>query len=238
MGRTEHPDLTVVIPVLDEEAYLPHLLETLAAQTRPARDIIVVDAGSTDGTAAAAKAGGARFVEGGGLPGPSRNLGAGLATTEWVLFLDADVRLPPDAIETALAGMDRLGADSASCAFRPDKTGWGIRFHHWASSEYFWLTSRVGWCHSIGAFLLVKRELHDRIGGFDTTIHVAEDQDYVFRLNRAGRRYAYLRRPVVEIATRRFDRQGMLTMSAKWLGIEVHRLFLGEIRGDYFRYFT
>ena len=56
------------------------------------------------------------------------------------------------------------------------------------------------------------------------------------RLARAGR-YGFLRRPVVEIAVRRFDEEGFWKQSLKWLGIELHRLTLGEIRGDYFRYF-
>ena len=42
---------------------------------------------------------------------------------------------------------------------------------------------------------------------------------------------------MVEIAVRRFQDEGFLKMSAKWVGIELHRLLLGEIRGDYFRYF-
>jgi hypothetical protein len=42
---------------------------------------------------------------------------------------------------------------------------------------------------------------------------------------------------VVEIATRRFDAEGLLTMSWRWLGIEAYRIFRGEIRGRAFRYF-
>jgi hypothetical protein len=94
----------------------------------------------------------------------------------------------------------------------------------------------LGWPHSIGAFLLLPRATHVAIGGFDLSIRVAEDQDYVRRLARVGR-YGFLRRPSIEIASRRFDSEGSLWMSLKWLGIELHRLVLGEIRGDYFRYF-
>jgi hypothetical protein len=65
---------------------------------------------------------------------------------------------------------------------------------------------------------------------------VAQDQDYVRKLSRIGR-YGFLRRPSVVIAARRFEKEGSLAMSLKWIGIELHRLVIGEIRGDYFRYF-
>lgn len=236
MADSRHPRLSVVIPVLNEEACLPVLLDSLEAQTLPPEEILVVDGGSTDGTHRIAEERGTVLLRGGSLPGISRNYGAEWATGEWILFLDADVRLPADAIETAFAEMDRRRLDSASCAFRPDRDHWGVRMHHRLSSEYFWLASHLGWSHSIGAFLLVRREHHCRIGGFDHGIQVAEDQDYVLKLNRVGR-YGYLRRPVVEIATRRFDQEGFMRQSLKWLGIEAHRLVLGEIRTNRFRYF-
>lgn len=236
MGGPGHADISVVIPVLNEEAYLPALLATLRQQTLRPREVIVVDGGSTDATHRLAEEGGALLLKGGSLPGISRNYGAEWASGEWLLFLDADVRLPPDALEEAMSEMRRRKLDSASCAFRPDRNEFLVRLHHRFSWEYFWLASKVGWCHSIGAFLLVRREHHNAIGGFDHTILVAEDQDYVLKLNRVGD-YGYIRRPVVEIATRRFDREGFFKMSAKWLGIEAHRLFLGEIRNNRFRYF-
>jgi hypothetical protein len=82
----------------------------------------------------------------------------------------------------------------------------------------------------------VRKELHDRIDGFDPTVRVAEDQDYALRLARAGR-YAFTPRPVVEISVRRFRSEGLWAMSAKWVGIELHRAVLGEVRGERFRYF-
>lgn len=235
-GAPRHADVSVVVPTLNEERHLPLLLDSLAAQTVGVREVLVVDAGSTDATREVAEAAGALFVPGGGLPGISRNIGAGRATSTWLLFLDADVRLPPRAVETIVAEVDRRRLDAASTAFVPDGRGLGVRLQHWLSKEYFWATSAVGWPHSIGAFLFVRRALHLEIGGFDQAIMVAEDQDYVLRLHRAGR-YAFSRRPVVEIATRRFDEEGLLKMSAKWLGIEAHRLLLGEIRSDRFHYF-
>lgn len=228
--------VSVVIPTLNEEDYLPTLLESIETQTLAPLETLVVDAGSTDRTRGLATAAGATVVRGGGLPGLSRNLGASRARGAWLLFLDADVRLPANAIETIVAESRRRGLDAASCAFVPDGRAPMVHLQHRMSVEYFWLTSKIGWPHSIGGFLFVRRSLHDEIGGFDDTVRVAEDQDYVLRLARAGR-YAFTRRPVVEIAARRFDEHGLLGMSLKWLGIELHRLFRGEIRDDRFRYF-
>lgn len=233
---TNHaPSVSVIIPALNEAGYLPALLDCLASQTVSPGEVVVVDGGSTDATPELARRWGARILHG-GLPGVSRNVGAASALGDWLLFLDADVRLAPDALEVAHAAVKRSRLDAASTWFVPDSRAPFLRLNHWVSSQYFRLSSRLGWAHSIGAFLLVRRTLHERIGGFDTSIRVAEDQDYVLKLARQGR-YRFLRRPVVEIAARRFEKQGGLSQSLKWLGIELHRLLLGEVRGDYFRYF-
>src|SRR6185503_17556421 len=123
----------------------------------------------------------------------------------------ADVRLPVTAIEEILEEMESKKLDAASCAFEPDSRSLMVRLHHRLTSDYFWLSSRLGWVHSIGAFLFVRRSLHEHIGGFDSSVRVAEDQDYVRRLGRAGR-YAFTRRPVVEIAVRRFTDEGFVKM--------------------------
>ena len=94
----------------------------------------------------------------------------------------------------------------------------------------------MGWPHSTGASLLVRRFLHTAIEGFDLTVQVAEDQDYVRRLARVGR-YGFLRRPVVEIAVHRFEQRGFWMQGLKWIGVELRRMAVSDIRGDYFRYF-
>ena len=235
MVEPTQPAVSVVIPTLNEEAYLPALLNSLSVQTLPVHEVIVADAGSADGTVDVALSEGARVVPG-GPPGLGRNEGASQATGDWLLFLDADVRLPDQALELAFSEMERERLHSASCWFVPDSDDPLLRLNHWVSSHYFRLSSRVGWPHSIGAFLLLRKDTHDAIGGFDLSIRVAEDQDYVRRLAQRER-YGFLRRPVVEIAARRFESEGTLRMSLKWLGIEAHRLVWGEVRGDYFHYF-
>ncbi len=227
--------LSVVIPAMNERETLPALIADLRGQTRPPDEIIVADARSTDGTDRVTAGLGCRVVEG-GLPAHGRNLGASCAAGDWLLFLDADLRLSQDVVEVALDQMERRGLDGASCWFVPDAGGPSIRLNHWFSAWYFRLATRSRWTHSIGGFLLVRRSVHEAVGGFDTSILVAEDQDYVVRLQRMAR-YAFLRRPTVVISSRRFDAEGTWNMNLKWIRIELHRLFRGEIRSDAFRYF-
>lgn len=233
--RPALPQVSVVIPAKNETAALPRVVADLRAQTIPPLEIVVADANSRDGTPDLARELGCAVVTG-GLPAEGRNRGAARARGEWILFVDADMGLEPDALETAMRACERRRLDGISAWFKPDHGGWLLRLSLYLSNWYFYLTSKVGWAHSIGGFILVRRETHDALGGFDTSILVAEDVEYTLRLGRYGR-YAYLRRPVVEFAVRRFDKEGTWSMNLKWIGIELHRIFLGEIRKDTFRYF-
>jgi len=84
--------LTVVIPTLNEASQIGDCVRGLSW----AGEVIVVDAGSNDGTAAAATAAGARVL--GGVAGiaAQRNAGIAAAQNEWVFALDADERIGPE----------------------------------------------------------------------------------------------------------------------------------------------
>lgn len=105
--------VSIVIPARNEGDNLPDLLATLAAQTPAPTEVIVVDDGSTDGTAAVARSHGALVVESAALPpgwtGKSWACmqGADLATGDTLVFLDADTRLLPDGLAAVLAAQRR-----------------------------------------------------------------------------------------------------------------------------------
>lgn len=187
------PQVSVIIPARNEALTLPLLIGDLRSQTIPPLEILVADADSTDRTAEVAGSLGCRVLPG-GLPSIGRNLGAEAARGEWLLFVDADVRMAPDTLESALAAARERRLDGVSTWFHPDGGDWQVRLNHIFSAWWFYLSSAVGWSHSIGGFLLVRREMHERLGGFDPGILVAEDQDYVLRMARAGRS-AFLRSP-------------------------------------------
>ncbi len=107
--------MSVIIPARDEADSLPGLLAALASQTRAPDEVVVVDDHSRDATAAVAAAGGARVLPAPPLPDGwygkpwSCHCGAGTATGELLVFLDADVTLSPDALERLVAEWTRGG---------------------------------------------------------------------------------------------------------------------------------
>lgn len=131
-GRVRHPPLregapapegavSIVIPARDEEGRLGPCLDGLRAD--PAlitADVIVVDDRSTDGTAALARAGGARVVAGAepppGWAGKAWALHQGLeaATGTHVVFLDADTRPEPGLVAALIAASEPFDVLSAT----------------------------------------------------------------------------------------------------------------------------
>lgn len=138
IARSEAPSrerVSVVLPVLDEERRLGGCLEAVIAQPEEVAEILVVDGGSRDGTRAVVERFGARdprvrFVDASPVPeawtGKAWGLQAGLdhsGANEWVLCLDADVRVHPSLVRSLLAHAGRTGVEALSAATRQQLSG-------------------------------------------------------------------------------------------------------------------
>lgn len=227
--------VSVVIPTYNEIDYLPNLIHCLEKQTFKDFTIVVVDNHSTDGTREFCKKKNI-FLVNGGHPSKSRNIGVNLFFSEYILFLDADVLIDQTFIEKALKSMDNLQADLISFLFQPNTNNNVIYTIHKIVSFYFKLTNVLGFSHGVGGALLVKRQIHLLVNGFDETITVAEDQDYIRKISKMHK-YYFLKEPKVRLSARRFIKEGIFNLSLKWLQIEFYRIFFGEVRNNYIKYF-
>ncbi|HEX5707254.1 MAG TPA: glycosyltransferase [Pyrinomonadaceae bacterium] len=105
--------VSVVVPVRDEEASLGALVESLQSQTFAPDEIVIVDGGSTDATAALARRlaeedARVRFIEAGeATPGRGRNVGTEAARSEWVAYVDAGIRVEPTWLERLVREVER-----------------------------------------------------------------------------------------------------------------------------------
>jgi CDP-glycerol glycerophosphotransferase len=120
MPRISVPRISVVVPAYNIEPYLAECLQSIADQTVADLEVIVVDDGSTDGTAQVAAAFAARdprfevlTQRNGGL-GHARNAGAARVHGEFLSFVDGDDILPRRAYEILLGALDTSGSDFAT----------------------------------------------------------------------------------------------------------------------------
>ena len=110
------PLITVIIPVYNIMEYLPRCVHSITAQTYDHLEILLVDDGSTDGTAELADQLAKEdrrirvFHKKNGGSSSARNVGIHLMKGEYVGFVDSDDYIEPDMYEKLWQGMERTGA--------------------------------------------------------------------------------------------------------------------------------
>ena len=225
--------LSIIIPTFNEAKLLPRLLMSLQKQSFRDFEIIIADNHSTDATRLISQKVGAKIVDG-GLPAIGRNNGARLAHGEWLLFLDADVVLPPNFLKEAMKEINNSRFSAASCLIKPLSERRIDKFLHSIVNIYFKATETI-FPHAPGFCIFAKREIHESIGGFNEKIKLAEDHDYVFRINKVGK-FGFLHRVQIPVSVRRLDKDGRFNISVKYLAVEMHLIILGPIYSNIFNY--
>jgi arabinofuranan 3-O-arabinosyltransferase len=173
---------SVVVPTRDSIRTLEACLRSIRAQDVPV-ELIVVDNASTDGTYELARELADTAVRGGPERSAQRNTGVALATTDWILWIDADMVLPPTTVSAALATAERTGADAV--AVPEVSVGPG-----------FWTACRAleRSCYVDDPTLhnprLLRRHLLLGNGSFDPAMAGPEDTDLRLRLRSAGTKTA------------------------------------------------
>lgn len=230
--------LSIIIPSLNEEAYLCGLLEAIRQQTRPPLEIIVADAGSSDRTVEIALQAGCRVVPG-GRPARGRNAGAAAALGDILLFLDADVLPKPDFLARALEEFDRRGLDAATSPVQPLGGNLADAIFHEAANVFIQATRPFN-PHAPGFCILSRRQTHACVGGFDEALYLSEDHDYVRRVVAQGGRFGILHVPI-PVSIRRLETDGRWNVAVRYsflainqmLGDSVNQALLDRYLGEY-----
>jgi glycosyltransferase involved in cell wall biosynthesis len=195
--------VSVLLPVRDEAHQVQACVAALLAQG--AREVLVLDDGSTDGTAELARAAGARVLTGGPLPpgwygkphACQQLADAADPASEVLVFVDADVLLAPGAVGAAVALLDELGLDLVSPYPRQEAPGLTRLVQ--PLQQWSWLTflplrwaersGRTSLTAATGQLLVVRREAYRRAGGHAAVRdQVAEDLALLRQVKRAGGR--------------------------------------------------
>jgi len=197
-------NIAVVVPCFNAERYLAAALESIICQSLPPAEILVVDDGSSDGSCQVAEryAPRVRCVsrQNGGVSS-ARNVGISLTSAKYLLFLDADDLLLPDALETlALTLAAKPEAGVAFGFFEPfeEQTGKVLPPPPYISQQVEkvphvplpgggWLFTENLFSPLLrGSFIpmggtMVRRCVFEEVGSFDEEFRVGEDRDLWLR---------------------------------------------------------
>jgi glycosyltransferase involved in cell wall biosynthesis len=197
------PEYTIVIPAYQAADVIGKCVQALNAQdvSRERYEIIVVDDGSTDGTAAAAREAGADQVitctHNG--PGPARNAGVKVANSELVLFTDADCEPIPTWIEQITAPFQDHSIDGAKGTYRTRQRTLVARFvqlEYENKYDKMHGRERIDFIDTYSA--AYRRQVFEETGGFDPAFLVAnEDVEFSYRVAQLGHRLVFAPEAIV-----------------------------------------
>ena len=210
--KNNEPEISIVVPIVNEIEELFGFLENLAAQKDIHFQLLVVDGGSTDGSVEYLQQQqlipNLLLVQGPTGRGRQLNQGARAAAGDYLLFLHVDSRFAdPLALKKSLALLQRTGstrvAGHFALSFRRT-TGdrqLGYYFYEWKAR-----TGRPETIHGDQGFLL-PRQLFDGLGGFREDLPVMEDTDLAERLRQDAQ--WQLLPAVINTSARRFEVEGL-----------------------------
>lgn len=174
------PLVSVVVPVYNGERFLGEALDSVLAQDYEPLELIVVDDGSTDRSGSVARSRPVRYLrrahEG---VSATRNAGIAAAGGELVAFIDADDLWPPGAL--AILVRHLLGHPGTGIVLGQMRivVEPGTPRPPWYRPE--WESSTVP-----STLPLVRRNVFERVGGFDPSYRTAEDLEWLVRAHEAG----------------------------------------------------
>lgn len=215
--------IAVIVPLLNEAATLPAMLKHWSDLN--ADELFIVDGGSTDGSRELLDQSGLHWLSSETGRARQMNVGAAASSSDVVLFLHADTRLPPQALSLVRQALRHTGTVAGRFDVRIDGGHPMLRVVERAMN---W-RSRLTGISTGDQAMFVRREVFDRLGGFPEQ-PLMEDIQLSKRLKREGG-LACLS-ACVTTSARRWERFGIFSTMALmwrlrflyWLGASPERL--------------
>ncbi|MCX6747803.1 MAG: glycosyltransferase [Candidatus Nomurabacteria bacterium] len=223
--------ISIIIPCLNEEKFLPFLIEDLRNQTVKPFEILVIDAGSTDATLSKVTTDElVKVLNVAPNIGAQRTYGGDLAQGEYLFFLDADVRLAPDFLERSLKEIQNRKLNIAGFQYVPYAIA-----NNGATKESSLLISMCYKFFDIlfflfqtlspsgaGSGIFVTKSIFNLTGGFRNNLKF-DDIEFIRRSAKIGK-FGQVRVPL-KVSDRRFVRYGVLKIFVSYLVLSIFFLF-------------
>ncbi|OGG29674.1 hypothetical protein A3A63_03370 [Candidatus Gottesmanbacteria bacterium RIFCSPLOWO2_01_FULL_46_9] len=207
--------ISIIIPTLNEEKFLPHLLTSLTQQSECDFEVIVVDGNSKDKTVDVAQSFQKKLPKLTVLKSPpgvsrQRNLGASKATGEWLVFIDADSVLLPYFFDRLTNFIQERKPKHFTTWFKPDSEVSGDALFVLIGNLF--IEGSVVFHRPIapGPLVAVTHEVFDKVHGFDETLAFGEDYDFTRKIDAMHIPLQILRETLYVYSLRRVRSEGKI----------------------------
>lgn len=216
------PLFSVIIPTLNEEKFLPLLLDSLVSQTNKNFEVIVVDGKSEDKTVKIAQTYKAKLPSLTVVPSKrglpiQRNAGAKAARGKWFVFSDADSIVVPYFIDRITQFITKENPSVFATWFQPDSTNNKDAMYTLLGNLSVELMIFFKRPFPLGPLACFRRDVFEGVGGYDETHQYHEDVDLGLRLRKKGVPFSLLRETLFVWSLRRFRKEGTLKVMQQYL---------------------
>jgi glycosyltransferase involved in cell wall biosynthesis len=228
--NTNEVFLTVVIPCLNEEVCLPNLLNDLKYQSFTNFSLTIVDGKSEDKTIEKARLYQNHFRSFNIITsnkrhvGHQRNLGAKASNTEWVVFLDADDRIPKYFLQGIKYRMESTNLEIFTSYIEAETQHTKDQAFAILANLFTEIQISTKNPYMLESMLCVKRQPFLELGGFDESLGWGEGSDLARRALKKKVRVGIVRDPKYIFSLRRLRKQGTLVSARNVATIELARL--------------
>ncbi len=229
-NHAQAPRITFIVPILNEERLMMHLLTLFTPEKRVEYgfEVIISDGGSTDATLQLSRdaiANGLADIlvehreERRQTIAEGRNCGASRATGEVLVFINADtIPKSMDALCEAVTHWSkhsRAVAAATPVKIAPEERIWSDVIFHFCMNIYVQALNVLGIGMGRGECQIIRRKIFEELGGYNSTIVAGEDFDLYTRLRRHGT-ISWLRKAVIYESPRRFRKYGYWAIVWRW----------------------
>lgn len=219
--------LSIIIPTLNEEKNIKNLLPLIKKGGFDDYEVIIADAGSTDKTIEIAREYNCIITKG-GLPARGRNNGAIAARGDILLFLDADLKFSPkNFLKLSIDYFIKNDLSVASFNVLSQKSN--LYINSLTLNIFYNIPQKIlRKIFPIGTMgIIVRKDIFEKVGGFDENITLAEDIYFVQQAEKNGK-FDIIKDVKIYMPLRRFERDGYFITFFRYLMCGFNMAFLGK----------
>ena len=232
---------SVVIPTLNEEKYLPKLLNDLSKQTEKNFEVIIADGYSKDKTEEVVK----NFKNKLNIKfcqtnlknvAAQRNYGATKSLQNYLVFLDADTRINSAFFKKIKKVILKKKGLAFIPYFLPDKEYKQYKSLFDLSNILVEFSQNLPKRFSLGGNMIIEKNFFNIIGGFDEDLFMAEDHELIQRISQWGVEVKFIREAKTYFSLRRMKKEGQIKFFYMFFLATAQRIFKGEIKDKIYDY--